>query len=154
MDMKPWDPWRELERMQDEMDAHLRTFLSKLRAGGTGRALGFVPATDVVEYPDEYRVYISLPGIVEEDIDITLEGNQLIVRGESEPPYDRSHVTVHHEHRSYGFFERRVELPEPADRDSVSASSDLGVLSIRVRKKDAPRAEPPGAGSPEGGGET
>ena len=137
MDLKPWNPWQELERVQIEIDALLASVLRKLGPVAPGRSISFVPVTDIVEDEVEYRLYMSLPGLVEEDIDLTLEGEILIVRGERETPYDSAHVTVHQGSWKYGYFERRVQLPGRMDAEAIHASYEAGVLTIRIPKGSA-----------------
>ena len=134
MDLKPWNPWQELERVQAEVDTLLGAVLEKLRRVVPGKAMAFVPVTDIVEVRDEYRFYFSLPGMLEEDIDITLEGNVLIVRGEREPPFNPEQDILHQRQWKYGYFERRVELPGKIDTEAMKASYEVGVLTIRIRK--------------------
>jgi HSP20 family protein len=134
MDLKPWNPWQELERVQEEIDGLLSAVLRKLGTVVPGRTISFVPVTDIVEVDDEYRLYLSLPGLIEEDIDLTLEGDVLIVRGEREAPYDPAHVQVHQGSWKYGYFERRVQLPRPVDAGVIQASYEAGVLTIRIPK--------------------
>lgn len=134
MDLTPWNPWQEIERVQSEVAHLLSAALSKLRTVVPGRPIAFVPVMDVVEVGEEYRLYLSLPGMVEEDIDITLEGHLLIVRGEREPPFDEARSIVHHRQWKHGYFERRVQLPERIDGEAISASYESGVLTIRIPK--------------------
>jgi HSP20 family protein len=134
MALEAWNPWKELERVQAEMDEHFRSVLEKIRKAAPGKPLAFVPAIDVVETVDEYQIIVSLPGMVEEDIDITLLGRELIIRGEREPPYDSSRAKVHMGQWKYGFFERRVELPETVNGEAIRASYDGGALTVRIPK--------------------
>src|SRR4029450_9936829 len=124
MALEAWNPWKELERVQAEMDEHFRLVLEKIRKAVPGKPLAFVPAMDVVETDDEYQLIVSLPGMVEEDIDIALQGHELIIRGEREPSYDASRAKVHMGQWKYGFFERRVELPEAVNGEAIRASYD------------------------------
>ena len=158
-ELTPWNPWKEIERAQAEAEALFEAVFEKLRRVVGGRPISFVPLTDIIEVADEYRLYLSLPGMVEEDIDIALDGDILIIRGEREPPFDLQAVTVHQSQWKYGYFERRVQLPETVDGEAIRATYDGGVLAIRV-PKTASRPEPPpleasareGQGSPEAGG--
>lgn len=143
MDLKPWNPWQEVERVQAEVESLLSGVLEKLRHVVPGKAIAFVPVTDIIEVPGEYRLYISLPGMLEEDIDITVKGNTLILRGEREPPYEPTQVIVHHRQWKHGYFERRIQLPEEVDGDSISAAYDAGVLVVRLPRRGVPRTPPP-----------
>jgi HSP20 family protein len=141
MDLTPWNPWQELERVESQVDELLASVLSKLRSVAPGQAIAFVPATDIIELGEEYRLYLALPGLVEEDIDITLESDVLIVRGEREAPYTSDQVGVHQAQWKYGYFERRIRLPRRVDGDSIQAIYDAGVLTIRVPKPPAEEGE-------------
>lgn len=136
--MEPWKPWEELERVQGEIDKLLGSVLEKIRRVVPGKAIAFVPATDITEVADEYRLYFALPGMVEEDIDITLEGNILIVRGERDPLYDSEQAILHQRQWKHGYFERRVELPGKIETDDIQATYEVGVLTIRVHKQSLP----------------
>jgi HSP20 family protein len=153
MNLTPWNPWQEIERVQEEMASLLGSVLEKLRRILPGRPIAFVPVIDIVELAQEYRLYISLPGIVEEDVDIGIEGDILTIRGEREPPYDPAQATLHQRQWRYGYFERRVKLPEPLDQDAIRATYETGVLTIRIRKpgdlgKPATNGEPGEGGAP------
>lgn len=137
MDLKPWDPWKELERIQLELDSQLGSVLEKLRSSVPGKPIAFVPVLDIVETSGEYRLYLSIPGMVEEDIDITLEGSELILRGEREPLYDLSAVVVHQRQWKHGFFERRVQLPGAIAADDIQATYEAGVLTVIVPRKES-----------------
>jgi HSP20 family protein len=141
LDLTPWNPWQELERVQGQVDDLLASVLAKLRNVVPGKEIAFVPATDIIELAEEYRLYFSLPGLVEEDIDIALESDVLIVRGEREAPYGGDQVAVHQAQWKYGYFERRIQLPRRVDGDSIQASYDAGVLTIRVPKAAAEEGE-------------
>jgi HSP20 family protein len=134
MTLEPWDPWSELERARSEADRMLGAFLEKLRKALPGEAIAFVPVLDLVETPLEFRLYVSVPGIVEDDVDLTLEEGWLIIRGEREAPFDSSARRLLAEWK-YGFFERRVRLPAAADSEAISAGFDAGVLSVIIPKK-------------------
>jgi HSP20 family protein len=130
--LEPWNPWHELEDVERQIDRLLDAALGKLRHVVPGREIAFVPRLDVVETGDEYRLYLALPGLVEEDIDISLEGRILVVRGERETPYDPRQAEAHVRQWKYGYFERRVELPRDLSSDAIQADYDAGVLTIRI----------------------
>jgi HSP20 family protein len=137
MELTPWNPWKEIEEAQAEVTRLLGAALEKLRHVVSGRAISFVPVTDIVEAEDEYRLFLSLPGMLEEDIDITVDERLLVVRGEREPPYPTEGVFVHHRQWRYGYFERRFQLPQKVEREKIRADYDAGVLIIRILKGGA-----------------
>lgn len=134
MDLKPWNPWKEVARAEEEASRLLDAALAKLRSSLPGNPIAFVPPVDIVEGDDEYRVYVALPGAVEEDVDIAVERDVLVVRGELEPPYSPRGVTVHERQWRYGYFERRIRLPRAVGVEEIRASYEDGVLAIFVPK--------------------
>lgn len=144
MDLEPWNPWREFERVRAEADAIFERFFQKVQKSDPGRPVAFFPTTDLIETSDDLRVFMSLPGVVEEDIDIAVEGGVLIIRGERESPYDQGRARSRVTEWRYGFFERRLELPPEADAERLSAKYLGGVLTVVIPKKA--RAGGAGAG--------
>jgi HSP20 family protein len=134
MDVKPWNPWQEVESALAEGRSLLAAAFEKLRRSVPGRPLSFVPPTDIVDVDGEYQLHLALPGLLEEDIDVTLEGVILIIRGERECPYAPDRVVVLEQQWSYGYFERRVQLPGLVDPESIRAGFENGVLTIRIPK--------------------
>ena len=136
MNIIPWDPWQELRRLRDETDRRWDAFLDKFsQACDSSEVVSYVPEVDIVETQYDFRVFLSVPGFVEEDIHIDATINTLTVRGEREPPYDanRKHVR---EWR-YGYFERSLTLDEPVDIARIEATYDAGVLKVVLPKHQA-----------------
>jgi len=134
MDLEPWDPWREFDEIRTEVDRIFQQFFTKVQQT-VGRRIAFFPTTDVIEDGEEFRILISLPGMVEEDIDIGIEGGTIMVRGEREIPYDPKRILSHHSEWSYGYFERRIEVPPDVDLKGLTATYEVGVLTITIPKK-------------------
>lgn len=145
MDLTPWNPWNEIARAREEAERLFDAALEKLRRSLPGSPISFVPPVDLVEGPDEYRLYVAIPGAVEEDLDIAVEGDVLIIRGELERPYSARGVLVREQEWRYGYFERRVQMPRPLAEDEIRASYEGGVLTISI-----PKARSEGASSAEG----
>ncbi len=135
MDLEPWDPWREFDEIRDEVDGILDRFFHKVRAATGGRPISFFPTTDVVETGEDFRVFLSIPGAVEEDIDIAIEAGALVIRGEREAPYDPDRSQAHLAEWRYGYFERRIELPAGVDPEGLSATYQWGVLTVVIPKR-------------------
>ncbi len=129
-----WDPFRELNTLQDRMN---RLFRESLREGQDESlsTSSFAPAVDV--YEDEHNVVlkIEVPGIDEKDIDVRIENNTLIVHGERNIDKEEKEENYRRIERQYGSFTRTFTLPNTVDTDSVSANYDRGVLKIKLAKK-------------------
>jgi HSP20 family protein len=90
----------------------------------------FVPQADVVQGERSYTVLVDLPGVRRADVDVTLEGARLIVRGVRRPSHP--HGKARSVERGAGRFERVFLLPSSAVGDAVTADLIDGVLRIEV----------------------
>lgn len=122
-DIMRWDPFRELTH----------------RAFGGGE-MAFVPSFDVKETNESYVFKADLPGVAEDDLDISLTGNRLTVSGQREQEKKNEGDTYYSYERSYGGFSRSFTLPEGVDAENVSAELKNGVLTVVVPKK--PEVQP------------
>ena len=105
-------------------------------AGGSANNL--IPRIEVSENEKEIRITAEMPGLERGDVEITLEGNMLTLRGENqrEREKDDKNQNVHVSERSYGVFVRTIELPQGIDPESVQATMSNGVLTITVPKPE------------------
>lgn len=135
MSIVQWDPWKEFDELRTQTEKLWNTFLGKLSdASEATQSVGFLPDVDMVETAQDIRIYLSIPGAVEDDLEIEATPTSLTVRGERHPPYDlnRDHVR---EWR-YGFFERQLSLAKTIDVEQVTAHYDAGVLTIVMPKSE------------------
>jgi len=106
----------------------------------------YVPSFNVVEKQDGYYVTADLPGLRDEDVDVTVQDNHLIISGSrlAEERKEGENYFVYE--RRYGNFSRAFALPENADAETVEASLKDGVLEVRVAKRESakPRKVPLG----------
>lgn len=140
MSIVQWDPWKELDQLRAHTDSLWDTFLAKFADESDEMPnVGFLPDVDIVETAYDFRIYMSVPGLVEEDIQIEASPTTLTVRGERQPPYDlkRQHVR---EWR-YGFFERHLSVSKPTVVESIRVTYDAGVLTIVMPKQQPDRTE-------------
>jgi HSP20 family protein len=93
-----------------------------------------MPRLDVREQDGELCVLAELPGVDQQDLDIQLDKDVLTIRGEREEESEREKANYYVMERSYGRFERSVQLPFTPKPDEVKASFDKGVLTIRMPK--------------------
>lgn len=115
--------------------------------GFYGRSGMAAPAMDINRAEDSVEITAELPGVKEEDIDLTVEDGVLTLRGEKKST--RRNDETGYRERSYGSFERRISLPANIDEDKCSADFEDGVLTITLpvsEKKDRGRRIPLGKG--------
>jgi HSP20 family protein len=131
-----WEPLRELNSLQSEMNRLFNTVFDA-PSGSSGSVLRrWVPAMDLVEAENHYVLRADLPGMSEEDIQIEFEDGTLTVSGERKAEHEEREEGFHRVERSFGAFSRSLTLPKGIDADAVTASFDRGVLEIRVPKPE------------------
>lgn len=137
MNIIPWDPWEELARVRQRTEQMWDEFLGSIN-NELSETVAFVPSADVVESPTEYRLFVAVPGFVEEDIAINLENERtLAIRGERLPHYDENRATHHVKELRYGYFERQFLLSAAVDAETLRASYDAGMLTIVIGKSNS-----------------
>ncbi len=129
-----WDPFRELNTLQREMNRLFQDFGT--RGESELATTSFVPAVDV--YEDEHNITLKLevPGIEQKDLDIRVENNTLTVRGERKFDKEEKEENFHRIERRYGSFVRSFTLPSTVDAENVNADYENGVLKIRLAKRE------------------
>lgn len=94
----------------------------------------FYPSVEVIENNDNFEVSVDIPGLNKEDIKIEQEKSLITISGERKSEKIESKGSVKVSERSYGFFKRSFSLPEIADLNSIQASYDRGVLTLKISK--------------------
>jgi HSP20 family protein len=122
------------------MDALLRWDPFRADWGGIGQNLEFVPRFDVKETQDAYVISADLPGVKDDELNVSLNGNLLTVSGTREEEHQEEGESYYAMERSHGSFARRFTIPDGVDGESVTADLKQGVLTVRIPKK--PEAQP------------
>jgi HSP20 family protein len=122
------------------MDALLRWDPFRGDWGGVGQNLEFVPRFDVKETQDAYVINADLPGVKDEELNVSLNGNRLTISGTREEEHREEGESYYAMERSHGSFGRTFTMPDGVDAESVTADLKQGVLTVRVPKK--PEAQP------------
>jgi HSP20 family protein len=132
-----WDPTRELDSLQGEMNRLFSTFFDTPKGGnGNGGARRWIPPMDLVETQDHFVLKADLPGMSEQDVNIELENSVLTIAGERKAEHEEQHEGYYRLERATGTFSRALTLPEGIDPDAVTAAFDNGVLTVRIPKPE------------------
>jgi HSP20 family protein len=94
------------------------------------------PLVDIHETKDSFLLEAELPGVKQEDIQVSVEGETLTLRGERRRETEVKEDQYQRIERSYGRFERNILLPSVVDPDRVKATYRDGVLEIQLPKKE------------------
>jgi HSP20 family protein len=92
------------------------------------------PRLDISETSDAIEIHAELPGVAEKDVELTLTGDLLTIKGEKHEAKEDKGRDFHLTERSYGAFTRSVRLPFAAAPESAKASFDKGILTIAIPK--------------------
>jgi HSP20 family protein len=122
------------------MDALLRWDPFRGDWGGFNQNLDFIPRFDVKEIKDAYVIKADLPGVKDEDVDVSLSGNLLTISGKREEEHREEGESYYAMERSSGNFARSFTMPDGVDAASVTAELKNGVLMVQIPKK--PEAQP------------
>jgi HSP20 family protein len=120
---------REVERLFEDFT---RGFPAMPSLGGNGASL--MPSIDVTETDKEIEITAELPGLEEKDVQINVADNLLTIRGEKKVDKEEKDKNYRLVERSYGSFERTLELPSSVDLDAIKAGIAKGVLKVTVPK--------------------
>lgn len=138
-DLLRWDPFRDLSRWRSP-----------------SAEIEFAPAFDARETDKSYVFTADLPGVREEDLNISVSGDHLTVSGKREAEEEKREENYYLYERSYGSFSRSFALPQAIDSDKIEADLKDGVLRIEVPKspgatpkKISVKSSPPPAAKPE-----
>ena len=93
------------------------------------------PKVNIGETDDAVTVYAFVPGMAREDIEVTVEGNLLVLAGRREPQAAGEKLQIHRRERFVGEFRRVVTLPDSLDPEQVEASYRDGVLAVRIARR-------------------
>jgi len=130
-----WEPARELQTIQQEMNRLFGSFFDSQAGGLPARgARRWIPAMDLVEEGDSYVLRADLPGVREEDVKVELEDNVLTVSGERRSEHEERKEGYYRVERASGSFSRSLVLPEGVDPQAVRARFERGVLEVSVPK--------------------
>lgn len=128
-----WEPLRELDQLRREMD---RLWERAIGPEYYRRRAGVFPLLNISEDQDHVYVRAELAGVQPGDIEITLEDNKLVLRGERKIPTEEKVVGYHRREREAGSFRRVVRLPERLDPAKVEAVCKDGILTVILTKPE------------------
>jgi HSP20 family protein len=101
---------------------------------GTRLSEWVAPASEASTNDDAYTIAVELPGVDEKDIDISIDGGVVTVKGEKKTSREEKGKTWYFSERQYGAFSRSFRMPPDAEEGKVSADLKDGVLTITVPK--------------------
>ncbi len=132
------DPFASFRREMDRVfgDTFGRNALSINTHSG-----GLTPRLDVAETDEAVTITVELPGVEEEDVELTLERGLLTIKGEKKIETGTEESGRRVVERTYGRFSRSLRLPSEIEQDRAEAQFDKGVLTVTLPKPAAAKAD-------------
>lgn len=139
-----WDPFRELEEMQNRLSSFFGRRIPLLRGGDEGEEFTrtkWAPRVDIAEDEKEYVINAELPGVRKEDVKVTVESGVLSISGERKTEKEEKGKKYHRVEQTYGTFIRSFTLPEGSSGEKISAEFRDGILKVRLPKDEKAKAK-------------
>jgi HSP20 family protein len=139
-ELVPWRPFTELSTFRREMDRLWDSFFGE-RPSARIWEREWAPSLDVSETKNNFVVKAEIPGMDAKDINISLTGDLLTIKGEKKQEREEKEEDYHLVERSYGAFSRSVRLPTEVESGKIEASYKNGILKIRLPKSEKGKAK-------------
>jgi HSP20 family protein len=131
MELKMWSPFLDIDK-----DWHF-DFPRLVR-----ETTAFHPSIDVVKTDGRMVLTAELPGIAPEDVDVSLDGDILTIKGEKTEEWKISEDDRYMHERTFGAFQRRIAVPDGVSPDAIEASFENGVLTVQITLPEEKSIEP------------
>ena len=136
MALQRWDPFRDLVSLQERMNRLFEDSMSRSKTTDEEMAMGaWTPPVDIYETPETVVLRADLPGVDQKDIDVRIENNMLMLRGERRFTKETKEEDYHRIERSYGTFSRSFQLPGTINQAGIQAKHKEGVLEVILPKR-------------------
>ncbi len=132
--MVRWEPFREMVTLRDAMDRLLEESFVGPRWGLQAEAKSL--ALDVYETDDNIVVTAAVPGVNPDDIEISITGDMLTIKGETRSEEKVEEGAYIRQERRYGSFQRSLTLPTEVQVDEAAATFEHGELKLTLPKRE------------------
>jgi len=140
MSIVRYDPFRDLRTLQEEVNRLFSTNMTRaFDDEGIGRG-AWAPSVDIYENKDQIVLEAELPGMKQEDFDLSIENNIITLRGERKFEKTDDTDNYHRVERSYGSFTRSFTLPQTVSGEGATAEYNNGVLRVTLPKREETKA--------------
>jgi len=129
------DPFRELNLLRSQMDRIFEDLAGRGEKEEWGKT-SWYPPVDIYETGGDIVLKAELPGVDQKNMEIKVEDDTLILRGEKKVDRDTKTENFLRAERAYGAFQRSFTLPQTVERENIKASLKKGVLTLILPKKE------------------
>jgi HSP20 family protein len=135
MDLVRWDPFREMTSLRDAMDRLVEDSFVRPSRFWVDGGRGDLPI-DMYQTANDVVVKASLPGFKPEEVDISVAGDTLIIKGEHKEEKETKEEDYFYKERRYGSFSRSLPIPVQVKSDKAEAVFENGVLTLTLPKAE------------------
>ncbi|WP_299732609.1 Hsp20/alpha crystallin family protein [uncultured Tateyamaria sp.] len=128
---------KEMNRLLDQFKSSFPMLDDDAQPFGAGPSF---PAIDVVETEETIEVSAEVPGVKEDDLDVTVSGETLVLKGEKSADHEEKDDSYHLIERRYGSFRRHIPLGFAPDEGAVHADFADGILKLSITKPSTAKA--------------
>ena len=132
MNLRVWDPFREMEELLDRYKSSPRKSIAKTD-DKTFEVGDWMPVVDIDETENDFLVKVELPGVDKDDVSVNIENGVLTIRGEKKVKTEDK--KRHRVECSYGSFIRSFTLPQSVKSDETEAEYKNGILKLTIPKQ-------------------
>ena len=130
-------PMRNLFNLHNEMGRIFGDAFGSQEGGTDTEETYWIPTVDISETEKGYEIRAELPGVSEDDVNVSVTDNLLTVKGEKRQAEESEGKNYRRVERRYGSFQRRFTLPSEIATDDIKAEFGDGVLTLSIPKPEA-----------------
>jgi HSP20 family protein len=131
-----WEPFREVNSLQREMNRLFDRLANVDEGGLTNTGAPFIPAAEIQEMGDTIQLKVEVPGLDAQDLDVQVSAEAVSIRGERKSETKTEEKGMIRSEFRYGQFQRVIPLPNRIKNDQVEAEFKNGVLTLTLPKVD------------------
>ena len=131
-----WEPFREVESLQKEMNRLFDRLVPTDVGNGEKMGLSFIPAAEITETPEAVQIKLEIPGMEAKDLNLEVTANSLTINGERKSEIKTEEEGFTRTEFRYGKFHRVIPLPVQVDNTNVAAEYKDGSLNLTLPKAE------------------
>lgn len=131
-----WEPFREVESLQKEMNRLFDRLVPTDVGNGEKMGLSFIPAAEITETPEAVQLKLEIPGMEAKDLNVEVTADSLTINGERKSEIKTEEEGFTRTEFRYGKFHRVIPLPVQVDNNNVAAEYKDGILNLTLPKAE------------------
>ena len=129
-------PVNSLFNLHNQMGRFFGDLLSSNDSESTEENSSWLPTVDISENDSGFEIHAELPGVAQEDVQVSVTDNLLTIKGEKNQKRETENKSYHRVERRYGTFQRSFTLPRHVDTGSIKADYKDGILTLTIPKAE------------------